>query len=149
MLDLRYVGQSYHLTIPVESDPITRSALEDARHRFDQAHFAAYGYSESSEPCELVNVRVAAMGMVRRPSLAESDVSGSSDAHKGVRRVWFPSDGLVQAGVYDRALLGSNSQIDGPAIIEDEGSTTLLHPGWHCRVERYGVLAIRRQGHAT
>jgi N-methylhydantoinase A len=144
MLDLRYVGQSYHLTIPVGSDPIIRSALEDARERFDQAHFAAYGYSEAGEPCELVNVRVAAIGMVRKPGLAESRVSGSLDARKGARRVWFPFVGLVEAGIFDRALLGSETQIDGPAVIEDEDSTTLLQPGWRCRVERYGVLAIRR-----
>jgi N-methylhydantoinase A len=144
MLDLRYVGQSYHLTIPVGSDPITRSVLEDARGRFGQAHFAAYGYSESSEPCELVNVRVSAIGMVRKPSLADSRVSGSLDACKGARRVWFPSVGLVEAAIFDRALLGSESQIDGPAVIEDQDSTTLLQPGWRCRVERYGVLAIRR-----
>jgi N-methylhydantoinase A len=143
MLDLRYVGQSYHLTIPVGSD-VSRTALEEARSRFDQLHFATYGYSESTEPCELVNVRLVASGIVRRPGMAEIRLADAGNARKGVRSVWFPSIGNVEAGIYDRALLGPEAQIDGPAIIEDRDSTTLLHPGWHCRVERYGVLAIRR-----
>jgi N-methylhydantoinase A len=148
MLDLRYVGQSYHLTIPAGSD-VSRVALEDARSRFDQVHFATYGYSESTEPCELVNVRVVASGVVRRPSMAEIRLAGARDARKGTRCVWFPSIGLVEAGIYDRALLGPNAEVNGAAIIEDRDSTTLLHPGWHCHVERYGVLAIRRSALST
>jgi N-methylhydantoinase A len=144
MLDLRYVGQSYHLTIPLGLDPITPDLLQEARSRFDDAHFATYGYSEPAEPCELVNIRVVALGEIRRPALAEFCATASSTARKESRRVWFQSVGLVEAEVFDRALLGPGSEIVGPAVIEDEDSTTLLHPGWQCHVERYGVLAIRR-----
>jgi N-methylhydantoinase A len=144
LLDLRYVGQSYHLTVALDSGPITRAMLQAARGRFDEAHFTAYGYSESGEPCELVNVRVTAQGIVRRPGLPEIRASRSADAHKGNRRVWFESVGLVESEAFDRVLLGLGSEIEGPAVIEDQDSTTLVHPGWHCRVDRYGVLAIRR-----
>jgi N-methylhydantoinase A len=144
MLDLRYVGQSYHLTIPLASAPITRATLQEARSRFDEAHFAAYGYSEPTEACEVVNVRVSAMGMVRRPGLAECPVAAAAGARTGSRRVWFQSGGFTEAGIYDRSLLGTASEIAGPAVIEDQDATTLVHPGWRCSVGRYGVLAIRR-----
>jgi N-methylhydantoinase A len=142
LLDLRYVGQSYHLTIPIGPGPVTPAMLSDARARYDAAHLATYGYAEAAEPCELVNLRVAARGMVRRPELAEAGPAAHGRA--GRRRVWFPAVGFVDADILQRRALGEGIQIEGPAVIEDEDSTTLLHPGWHCRVERYGVLAIRR-----
>jgi N-methylhydantoinase A len=144
MLDLRYVGQSYHLTIPIGPGPVTPAMLVEARRRYDDAHMATYGYSEATEPCELVNARVAATGMVRRPDLAEDDFADAPNARKASRGVWFPAVGLIETQIFQRQLLGPGAEIDGPAVIEDQDSTTLLHPGWRCRVERYGVLAIRR-----
>jgi N-methylhydantoinase A len=145
MLDLRYVGQSYHLTLPLSQEGLTPAGLAEARARFDQAHFSAYGYSEPGEPCELVNVRVTARGTVKRPSLAEARPFSGDDAQKGSRPVWFPSAGRIEAGIYERSRLAPGAVIEGPAIIEERDSTTLLHPGWVCRVERYGVLALRRR----
>jgi N-methylhydantoinase A len=144
MLDLRYVGQSFYLNVPLGAGPVTRGMLDDARRRFDNAHFTAYGYSEVTEACELVNVRIAATGMVRRPAIAECRTSARADARRGTRLVWFESGGFVESDVFDRDLLCLGAEIAGPAVIEDEDSTTLIHPGWRCRVERYGVLAIRR-----
>jgi N-methylhydantoinase A len=142
-LDLRYVGQSFHLSITLGTDPVTREMLQDARKRFDESHFAAYGYSEATEACELVNVRVAATGMVRRPVLAECRTSAPTDARSGSRPVWFESSGFANSDVFDRNLLCLGAEIAGPAVIEDRDSTTLVYPGWRCRIERYGVLAIR------
>jgi len=144
MLDVRYVGQSYHLTIPLGSGRINRRMLDDARNRFDEAHFAAYGYSESMEACEVVNVRLSATGMVRRPTLAEYGAAESAGARRGSRSVWFESGGFVESDVFDRELLWLGAEIVGPAVVEDRDSTTLVHPGWRCRVECYGVLAIER-----
>jgi N-methylhydantoinase A len=144
MLDLRYAGQSYHLTIPLGPVLVTRRMVDDAHSQFDEAHFATYCYSEVAEPCELANVRVAATRMVRRPALAECRTAAPAEARRGSRPVWFESGGFLETGVYDRELLCLGPEIAGPAVIEDQDSTTLVHPGWHCRVERYGVLAIRR-----
>lgn len=148
MLDLRYVGQSYHLTIPLTGAAVSRATLQDARRRFDATHFAAYGYAEAAEPCELVNARVAAIGTVRKPSLAEMETPAPADARKGTRRVWFERQGFTLSGVYERALLRAGSEIEGPAVIEDQDATTLVHRGWRCRVERYGVLSVRRLARA-
>ena len=95
-LDMRYVGQSYHLTIPLGPGPASRPMLEEARGRFNEAHFAAYGYAEPSEPCELVNVRVSAMGAIRRAELREG-ASGREEAQKGARSVWFEATGFMDA----------------------------------------------------
>jgi N-methylhydantoinase A len=118
--------------------------LGDARSRYDAAHLATYGYAEAAEPCELVNLRVAASGLVRRPELAPAAADGSAAARGGVRQVWFPVAGFVEAAILQRRSLGVGAAVEGPAVIEDQDSTTLLAPGWQCRVERYGVLAIRR-----
>ena len=146
-IDLRYVGQSYHLTIPVAAGPATREMLEDARERFNNAHLASYGYAEAGEPCELVNLRVSAVGLIRTPTLAaEPEGQNEEDARTGVRPVWFPETGFVDCPVLDRLRLRAGKAFAGPAVIEDPDATTLVHPGWCCAVGPHGVLVIERQG---
>ena len=144
-LDLRYVGQSYHLTIPLGSAPVSGEMLEEARQRFNDAHFASYGYAEPGEPCELVNLRVSAVGLIKTPKLAAGpEGHGEEDARTGVRPVWFPQMGFVECAVLDRLRLRAATAFEGPAVIEDPDATTLVHPGWRCAVEPHGVLVIER-----
>jgi N-methylhydantoinase A len=143
-LDLRYVGQSYHLPVTLPPGAVTRAMLAESRRRFDEAHLAAYGYAEVEEPCELVNVRVSAIGVIRRPALEDEAACGATPPCKGVRPVWFAATGFTDCAIYDRAALHPGMRLDGPAVIEDRDATTLVHPGWNCAVERYGVLAIRK-----
>ncbi len=143
-LDMRYVGQSYHLTIPLGPGPASRPMLEEARSRFNEAHFAAYGYAEPSEPCELVNVRVSAMGAIRRAELREG-ASRREEAQKGARSVWFEATGFMECPIYRRAALADDAQLDGPAVLEDRDATTLVHPGWRCYGQPGGALRLERQ----
>lgn len=143
-LDLRYVGQSYHLTIALPEGLVTRESLDNARQRFDDAHFAAYGYSETTEPCEVVNVRVSAIGAIRTGSLQPGNTQ-QSHRRTSVRSVWFEETGFVATPVHDRISLAEGSVFDGPAVLEDRDATTLVHPGWHCTVGAFGALRIKRR----
>lgn len=144
-LDLRYVGQSYHLTTTLPNGPVSRAMLDDARRKFDESHLAAYGYGEPSEPCEVVNVRVSALGAVRQAALR----FGNGAAHAGVaeqrRPVWFEGAGFVDCPVYGRTSLGEGTAMTGPAVLEDRDATTLIHPGWRFSVERDGALEVERR----
>jgi N-methylhydantoinase A len=144
-LDLRYVGQSYHLTIPLPAEPLTPAILEDARRRFNDAHLAAYGYSEPAEPCEVVNVRVAALAAIRTGILQYPRVLARGVGQKGSRRVWFEPTGFIDCPIYDRAALVDGTRLDGPAVLEDRDATTLVHPGWRCSVAQGSALLLERR----
>jgi N-methylhydantoinase A len=149
-LDIRYVGQSYQLTIPLNSERLGTEALAEARQRFNATHRATYGHAEPSEPCEIVNLRISALGLIEKPVLGTGSspstnvAFGATAAKKGTRPVFFVGAGFIDCAIYDRLRLPVGAAFHGPAVIEEPDSTTLVHPGWHATVQRYGVLAINR-----
>jgi N-methylhydantoinase A len=146
-VDVRYVGQSYHLTLPVPDCGLSKKTFDGVRDRFNELHQATYGYSEPTEPCELVTLRLTAVGRIRKPPLGgegSGEIPASGDAAAKVRRpVFFEGGGFVDCAVYDRGRLPFGSTIAGPAVIEERDATTLVHPGWQVAVERLGVLVLR------
>lgn len=139
-VDIRYVGQSYHLTIPVEGR-LDRAALEAARDRFNELHRATYGYAELKEPCELVNLRVAAVGTIEKPAVVGPTAAPAAD---GRRQVYFEDIGFVECAVLRRSGLRQSAEVNGPAVIEEDDATTLVPPGWSAVVKPGGALLIGR-----
>jgi N-methylhydantoinase A len=149
-IDIRYVGQSYQLTIPLGAGAIDQTALAAARAQFNATHRATYGYAEESEPCEIVNLRLSALGLIEKPPLGAGLAGGATAAtdaqiaRKGTRQVYFSDTEFIECVLYDRLRLPVGASFLGPAIVEEPDSTTLVHPGWRATVERFGVLAIDR-----
>ncbi len=137
-VDIRYVGQSYYLTISVEGD-LDRPALEAARDRYNELHRATYGYAELKEPCELVNLRVAAVGMIDKPTVAGAK---AAQPVEGRRQVYFEDVGFVDCAVVRRTGLSPSATVEGPAVIEEDDATTLVPPGWSAVVKPGGALLI-------
>ncbi|HET6521382.1 MAG TPA: hydantoinase/oxoprolinase family protein, partial [Geminicoccaceae bacterium] len=143
-LDVRYVGQSCYLSVGIDDPAITAGTLRDVAHRFNRQHLATYGYAEEREPCELVAVRLAAVGTIRKPRLrSEAAPAGASPRPKQVRGVYFERTGFIDCPVHERYDLPTGARVDGPAIVEEADSTTLVHPGWAAEVGRYDVLILR------
>ena len=95
---------------------------------------------------EWVNLRVTGVGPMRRPPVAGSaPLEGdASRARVGSRPVFF--DGAyVETPIYDRARLGSGDALDGPAIVEEPGSTTVVFPTLAARVDDFGNLILSRR----
>ena len=144
-VDVRYVGQSYELTIPLRNGRVAAEEFAQIRDRFHRAHDQAYGYSAPEEPVELVNLRLAAVGTIAKPRLrrlldAERDPAA---ARKATRPVYFAeAGGAVDCPIYDRYLLPAHAIVDGPAIVEELDSTTVIHPGYRARVDDYGNLIL-------
>jgi N-methylhydantoinase A len=139
-VDIRYVGQSYYLTISIEGQ-LDRAALDGARDRFNELHRATYGYAETKEPCELVNLRIAAVGAIDKPTMVSTAVTKSA---AGERQVYFEDIGFVKCAVVRRAGLGEAARIAGPAVVEEDDATTLVPPGWNAVVMPGGALLIAR-----
>jgi N-methylhydantoinase A len=135
-LDLRYVGQEHTLAVPVA----VGVQPDELKSAFDAAHRQKYGHASDVDEVEIVNLRVAAVGAVERPSqpmLPAGD--GSTPVPTGERDVYF--DGAFRkTALYDRAGLARGVVFDGPAIVNEEGATTVIPPGFVARIDDYGNL---------
>lgn len=146
-VDMRYVGQSYELTVPLPAEQLDASMIATVLEQFHIEHDRAYGYSASEEPVEFVNLRLTAIGKIAKPRLREleGDNTDIAAAQKAVRSVYFAeSDGYVECPIYDRYLLGPDCVLTGPAIVEEIDSTTVIHPGYSAQVDRFGNLILTR-----
>ena len=145
-VDLRYHGQSFELPITVPSWTLAASDVARLRTDFDAAHERAYGYAAPDDAVELVNVRLAAIGVTPRPRRVPLP-DGTRDpaaAVKSTREVWFSEiGGWRKTTVLDRTKLSSGNLIAGPAIVEEHDASTLVHPGWEASVDQYGNLLTR------
>jgi len=134
-LDLRYVGQNYELEIGFA--PGGPGALRAA---FEKRHRQLYGYA-TGENVECVNLRVTARAAEEPPPMP-APPSGTSAAATGSHRAYFPETGAVEMLRYDRASLPPGHLVEGPAMVEDDWSTTIVYPGMRCVADRLGNLVI-------
>jgi N-methylhydantoinase A len=142
--ELRYLGQNYSLRVPV---PTTGGRLTDddlARllDSFHADHRRRYGYDIPDEIVELVDVTVTATGPTPDPQVPRL-AAGEREPSKGTRPVYFRGEGWVETAVLDRAALAPGAAVDGPAVIEEPMSTTLVHPGQSASVDAYGNCLLR------
>ena len=137
-VDMRYAGQAYELRVPLPHGSAEQALLTEAFHA---AHERLYGFREEEAPIEVSTARLAIIGRVAPVTLPRLAPRAEPPAPR-IRRPVFLGDGWVEAAVYDRAALGAGQGITGPAIIEQEDTTTPVLPGWHARVDDYGNLDL-------
>ena len=144
-IDMRYVGQSYELTIPAPG-PFTGSTPGALLERFHAEHDRTYGFSAPGEPTECVSIRVATIGRIAKPALRPLELDGGRPDPKERRAVYFAEAGdYVDCPIYDRYTLPAGTRIAGPAVVEEFDSTTVVHPGYAAEIETYGNLILRRE----
>ena len=144
-MDLRYPYQGYELTVPCMAPPFTEADKETVRRAFDQAHLEVYAISAPNEIPEVVNLRVVSVSSVPHLALPDIEEDGTSPqaAQTGSRMALFEETGAyVDTPLYDRALLKQGNIIDGPAIIDQLDSTTVLLPRQRAEVVRFGTIVI-------
>ena len=140
-VDLRYQGQNFELSIPLEAPELDRAACTAVQDAFHAAHERAYGFSQPRQSIELVSMRVKVVGVLEKPASPRREAGGRA-APVRHRRVAFARDAWYEAPIYDRAELGAGQVVTGPAIIEQMDSTALLYPGDRCEVDPWGNLVI-------
>jgi N-methylhydantoinase A len=146
--DLRYLGQSYELRVPVPGGELSVEHLEEVRNRFHAEHEHTYGHRSDEAGIEIVNLRTRAgvvAGARPRLDLFEQTLapSGSQGRPLGRRRAYFGTPwGAVETPVVSRDGL-SLLATAGPVIIEDPDATTIVPPGCEVRVDRLGNVMIR------
>jgi len=144
-LDMRYRGQSYELSVPLPL-PISVGGIAEAIAAFHQLHAQRYGYSRPEQAVEVVTLRLRAQAPGAALAQEEQPFAGTdaSDAHIGVRPIWFSADGPQATDLYDRTLLKHGNRIQGPAAIHQYDTVTILPPAWSATVDALGNLVITR-----
>ncbi|PKB72316.1 MAG: hypothetical protein BZY87_00550 [SAR202 cluster bacterium Io17-Chloro-G6] len=152
-LDVRYVGQSFELTVDYPSQKTgSRSArARDAKtdlakvigDRFYKAHLRRFGYADKTEPVEVVNLRLKLELAMDKP-LVEPQSPGSADpapALIGESEVVF-QQGAMNSPLYQREQLTCGNRLSGPALVIQMDATTVLPPGWGGVVDPFGNLLL-------
>lgn len=143
--EMRYVGQNYELQVEIPTENITVSDIDKMKQDFFVAHEKNYGYYNPNAPVQFVNFRCEATGIVKKPNLAELETTldDPSKAEIGRRVVHFEESGAVDCPVYDRAKFGRAERVNGPCIIEQMDSTTVVPPNTWFSIDKFGNLIIR------
>lgn len=141
-IDARYDGQNFEVRVRLDDTRVP--TLERFIELFDEAHAREYGYQVPGRVIQIINVRLQAIGQVVKAPLSPARQDGSlQGARIGQRRIYHgKAHGWHESAVYDRDLLPAGTLIDGPAVIEEMSSTTVLGPDHHARVDAFGTLII-------
>ena len=142
--DIRYAGQSMEVRVAAPARAVDSEFLVALIDAFHAAHLRTFGYNYAGEQkIELVNFCVSGFGLIERPDIPKLAARGASTpARKSVRPVYF--DGAFRdTPVYERAVLPAGFRLEGPAVVEEFGSTTVVFPAQHLEVDPHGILMVR------
>jgi N-methylhydantoinase A len=144
-LDMRYAGQSYELTVPLDL-PVTSSHLNTAAGAFQSQHEQRYGYSDEEARVEAVALRIrgrVAGAEVHLPTEPPTS-QPLNDAKTNTVNVWFDADAPRATPLYERSRLHHGHAFDGPAVIVQYDATVVVPPNWHATVDAWRNLIIER-----
>lgn len=146
LVDLRYHGQGYELTVPLRAGAVTADVIADATSRFHALHQTLYGNAGADKPLEMMSVRLrTASPLVKLvlPKIQRAE-AGSRPVPSGSRHVYFEEFGCrVDTAIYERATLKAGHEIHGPAIIDQPDSTTVLLARQTARVDAHANIIIQ------
>jgi N-methylhydantoinase A len=142
--DVRYVGQSMEVRVPAPSGKVDAAFVSATIDAFHAAHFKAFGYNYAGrQKVEIVNFCVSGFGMIERPIIPKLTTPKNAKPGQSTRPVYF-SDAFSDTPIYQRSSLPPGFRLDGPAIVEEFGSTTVVFPNQWLTVDEHGILIVRR-----
>jgi N-methylhydantoinase A len=139
-VEMRYAGQAYELSIPVDVAEISGDPTARLPGLLAEAHRLRYGFAFEDEPAELVQIGVSASAQIHEFNLPRT--AGRKDGvAKRFRNAWF--DGAeIATEIIDHDTLSPGRPVQGPAIIEARDATLLVPPGAHGEMNDHGVFTI-------
>ncbi|MFB6310641.1 MAG: hydantoinase/oxoprolinase family protein [Salinirussus sp.] len=151
-LDMKYVGQAHHLTIPLDIgedvDSVDDNTLEAAADAFESRHMERYDFVDEHNPIEVVNARVTAIGAVEDIELSPTGAASADAARRATRTVTVENGRHVDTPCYAWSELGAGAALEGPAIVELANSTIWIPPGFGGEVDRFANLVVTRESAA-
>ncbi len=138
--DMRYRGQEHTLKIRLP-DKMSLVSQSDMRAAFESEYTKRYGHSSHKVPIDLVNLRVVVTGVADKPVINDLH-KDTAAAEPEIRDVNFDGRNFVPCAIWQRDKLGAAVRIDGPAIIEESASTTVVGPNDWATIDRLGNIRI-------
>jgi N-methylhydantoinase A/oxoprolinase/acetone carboxylase beta subunit len=152
--DCRYLGQGYELRVDCAPGAIYGAWVDKLRADFHDIHEREYSRRFEESDIEIPNVRVRGIGL--QPKLQVPEVEHGAESPQAALRhegsAWFRVGGKLAAvptRYYDRAALQAGNRLEGPAIVNQYDSTTVVPPGISAHVDRFGNLVIETGVGAT
>jgi N-methylhydantoinase A len=144
-VDLRYQGQAFEITLPLESSALNRSDLAPLLQEFHRRHKALNGYDMAEQSVEIVTMRLGLAVPPRplAPPVQPEPIGNAEDAIVSRRDVWFGASGFVDTPIFDRSKLGPGHRFAGPAIVEQTDTTTVVPPDAGVEIDTFGNLLIK------
>jgi len=147
LADCRYLGQGYELRIPLPSGEVDEEWKARVVSDFHDAHQREYSRRFEGSDVEIPNIRVRGVGLM--PPLVVPEIERADEVPAGALRqerpAWFEVDGELRelpTRFYVREALRAGNRIEGPAIINQYDSTTVVPPGLVSEIDRFGNIVI-------
>jgi N-methylhydantoinase A len=142
-VDMRYVGQNHELRVPLPAGRISRNELDQASLDFHAEHAKQFGYSSPDHSVQVISCRVVATAVGARMDALPLDARGDKVVPRDARPVYFETGAnWLETPVYWRGDLSCGATIEGPAIIEQFDSTTVMYPDDVAAIDQYGNILI-------
>jgi N-methylhydantoinase A len=140
--DMRYEGQGYDVTVPFETKWLEQGDAEAIGAAFHAAHREVYGHANEQAEVWMKELRVHMTGVMPKARVvAASDEAAMRGPTTRPIRLFGK---VFEARVVGRAALADGGALEGPAIINQMDTTTLIPPGWSARIVRSGALVLER-----
>jgi N-methylhydantoinase A len=128
--------------VPIEGDDPA-----SIREAFDRDYKRRYGHADARAAAEFQALHLSAFTRLRRPELKRLPRAQAAGAKPATRPVYFgAADGMLDAQVYERTALAPGFKADGPALIEEYGSTTLIWAGDRFEIGELGEIRVTIAG---
>ena len=148
-MDCRYERQNYEITVEIPVGEITQSVLSWMMEKFHQEHERSYGYCDRNKKIQMVNYRVGAVGTIEKPDLhaQKPEADPVPPEPFEIRRVRFEDHpDYITTKIYHREDIPCGCTINGPAIIEQMDSTSVIPPKWKAYNDPYLNLIVTYHG---
>ena len=146
-MDMRYVGQEHVVTVEIALDYFVQRDRIAIKRAFDEEHERRYAVSAPDEPVEIASLRATVIGLTEKPPLehiADGDTTPAGEAYTGDREVYLTElEQFRPVLTFRRRHLRAGNRIEGPAIVEEHASTTVLLTGDTLHVDTFGNLDIQ------
>lgn len=142
LLDLRYIGQNFELSLPLQLHPGEVPEIERIAEAFHAAHERTYGFFDADSAIEVVCLRLIAIAHNRQTAPSVEVPEPSEAIATGERRVVFARDEAVMTAVFEREALHPGDWFHGPAIVDQLDTTIVIYPGDRAHVDSVFNLVI-------
>lgn len=144
-IEMRYLGQNYELDVPFTHDEINEDNIQEIWNTFHEMHDERFGFKIDGEIMEVVTFKVTIISKTHKPSMKKIATANDIEPNAVAERDVYFEEGLMTTKIYNRDELLSGHVIVGPAVVEENASSTVIRPTHKASIDEYGNLHIENR----